>query len=375
MVNNNSKEINYFIQHVKSNPASLNEIKSLAESGIDINLQQFDDGNTALILSAINSNLELAEYLLTIGANPLLTNHDGKVACDYALNNKELYQLIINYELLFSAKTNDLPSLEKALGKGAEINFQDNQGYSALMYAASGSHLNIVEFLIEENADLTLENNDGVEALHLARGHLIYQTIFAEEKLTDEDKRLLLGDDDEYENAYQQLIKFRKSHPFSLEQLDFSPYVHKDKPKIAEEDITELEYHFGHPIPKYLKDIWINYNGCRPKWSYFFDENNNVLTLSHFYFVGIVKNGDRNIWDTINNFADELAAETLPFAEDDHGSIYYLKWHNNRPEVWLFEYGEMVLDDCDDDEDITPIRHSYIKSDFNLLLESLYDVK
>ena len=48
------------------------------------------------------------------------------------------------------------------------INAKDNDGRTALHYASSNSHLNIVSYLVEHNADINAKNNKGYTALHFA---------------------------------------------------------------------------------------------------------------------------------------------------------------------------------------------------------------
>jgi ankyrin repeat protein len=67
-----------------------------------------------------------------------------------------------------AAKTGDLPAIEDALEQGADVNAQDNTGYTALMMAAAHARENVVEFLLRSKANTYLSNNAGATALHLA---------------------------------------------------------------------------------------------------------------------------------------------------------------------------------------------------------------
>jgi len=68
-----------------------------------------------------------------------------------------------------SAETGDLEAVKVALDSGAEINTQNEiLGDSALHIASSKGHLNIVEYLIEKNADCLLTNGTDMTPLHLA---------------------------------------------------------------------------------------------------------------------------------------------------------------------------------------------------------------
>ena len=54
------------------------------------------------------------------------------------------------------------------LNQGAEINAVDDEGWTPLMIAASANRIDIVEILIENNANLDLQNSYGNTALHYA---------------------------------------------------------------------------------------------------------------------------------------------------------------------------------------------------------------
>ena len=59
------------------------------------------------------------------------------------------------------------------LEKGAEANIQDEDGWTALYWAAGSGHGAVVETLLEKGADVNIQNKDGWTALHWAakNGH------------------------------------------------------------------------------------------------------------------------------------------------------------------------------------------------------------
>ena len=70
-----------------------------SDDRIDINKQDNGLGNTALIYSIINADMELVKLLLDLGANPLIKNNNGKNSLDAAnhIKDTELVQLISKY--------------------------------------------------------------------------------------------------------------------------------------------------------------------------------------------------------------------------------------------------------------------------------------
>lgn len=66
-----------------------------------------------------------------------------------------------NELLLNSAKNNDLNGVKKALANGANINYQDINGNTALIYASANGHTNIVKYLVDNNANINHKNKYG----------------------------------------------------------------------------------------------------------------------------------------------------------------------------------------------------------------------
>lgn len=62
-----------------------------------------------------------------------------------------------------------LDIVENLIEYEADINIQNNQGYTALMYAVTFRHVGLVELLLQHGADKTLTNNQGQTALELAQ--------------------------------------------------------------------------------------------------------------------------------------------------------------------------------------------------------------
>ena len=51
------------------------------------------------------------------------------------------------------------------LGKGANVNAKDNDGYAALLRASNEEHTELVAMLVEKGADVNAKINDGWSAL------------------------------------------------------------------------------------------------------------------------------------------------------------------------------------------------------------------
>ncbi len=75
----------------------------------------------------------------------------------------------VNKALLAAAESGDLEAVKKTLEDGAEINAQEKDlRQSALHIASSKGFLEIVELLVEKNADILLLDAVDMTPLHLA---------------------------------------------------------------------------------------------------------------------------------------------------------------------------------------------------------------
>ena len=54
------------------------------------------------------------------------------------------------------------------LNEGADPNIQDNEGYSALMWAVHWGNKDAIELLVEHGADMSLKNDEGESAHSIA---------------------------------------------------------------------------------------------------------------------------------------------------------------------------------------------------------------
>ena len=75
-----------------------------------------------------------------------------------------------NY-LIRAVRNGDFENFVRLLDYGTEVNLQNEDGYTALMWAAIYGNLDIVRLLLDRGANLYLQNNNGKTALILASIH------------------------------------------------------------------------------------------------------------------------------------------------------------------------------------------------------------
>ncbi|XP_030844118.1 serine/threonine-protein phosphatase 6 regulatory ankyrin repeat subunit C-like [Strongylocentrotus purpuratus] len=182
----------------------LDLIQELIGRGAEVNKVD-NDGRTALQLAVLNGHLDVTKYIINQGAE---VNNGGnlsvtplRVAAGFGhlditkflisqgaeVNNggtevKELksmraammvgphYMLLHRMVILMSPNISSV----KKLNQGAEVNKDDNDGWTALHSAANKGHLDVVTELISQGADVDKASDKGWSALYLAAaaGHV-----------------------------------------------------------------------------------------------------------------------------------------------------------------------------------------------------------
>lgn len=364
------------LKEMSSESPQLSKIQEYLEEGADVNYQSEDDGFTALMRASEAENYQLVDYLLQSGANPLLLKNNQK-ASDLTLPHAPAYQLLKNYELLFATHNNDINTVKELLKSGIDINFQGPGGYTALLIAVEQSVIELVDFFLSNGADMSLERNDGAGVFVLVKDYVIYKTLCIGEALSDETKEKIRAEEKIdhrkiYKKAQLKTIEDRQNKPFHVSQLKMSHC----KPPPNETQLSEIEQHFGHPLPEHLKELYLNYNGGWPGLD-IFGEYDERQVISHFYKLGDDHEDISNIWQVIDNLGDILGPDALPFAEHDYGATFFLKWEENQAKVYILYCGELALEYFDSqgeswDSQSLPVAIEPVTDSLDEFLEGLY---
>ncbi len=83
------------------------------------------------------------------------------------------HQLQLNEQLVSAAISGYKDTIISLLGRGADVNYANNGGYTALEFATFNNNIEIVQLLLERGADVNRTNNYGNTILSMAaeRGH------------------------------------------------------------------------------------------------------------------------------------------------------------------------------------------------------------
>ena len=136
--------------------------EALVEAGADLHATNFI-GHSALLTSLCHRDppLELFEYLIRQGANPL---QEDKRGCN---------------SLHYAARAGNVIIIKKLLEIGVDINATDHNGWSPLHWAVSGTKesANVMQLLLQNGCDKNLEDRQGRTALDLAQMFKIEETV------------------------------------------------------------------------------------------------------------------------------------------------------------------------------------------------------
>jgi ankyrin repeat protein len=166
-------------------------LKSMVESGVDVNYQDPQYGSTALMLACNYGFIEMAKFLLDNGAKVNIQAQNGATALTGAAQQSlELVKLLLDKKADVRLKTEEgntaftysimgvlsgsmtTEVAELLLEKGANVDEAPDKGgaagYTCLMMAARNNNPDLVKFLASKGANLNVASQDGATPLSLA---------------------------------------------------------------------------------------------------------------------------------------------------------------------------------------------------------------
>nr|XP_054761417.1 ankyrin repeat domain-containing protein 50-like [Lytechinus pictus] len=152
--------------HLAALQGLLKVMKIILSHGGELNKGD-DDGWTALHIAAENGHLDVTKHLISKGAD---VNREEKDAHNGHIDvTKHLISQGADVN-----KGNDnagnghIDVIKHVISQGAEVNKGDNDGCTALHYAARKGHLNVIKFLIDQGAEVNKTDEYGQTSLLFA---------------------------------------------------------------------------------------------------------------------------------------------------------------------------------------------------------------
>jgi uncharacterized protein len=164
----------------------LEVVQMLIQAGADVNARD-KTGGTPLLKAAtvpsgensseiLKTKAEIIRELLKAGADPQLHDNFGGSAWEQAVinNHQELIDAfegvkgVKETQMIVAASTGDLSVLKKMIAEGADVNYKDTDGWSALTEATLTGQIEAVKILIDSHADVNMKHQKGWTALMVA---------------------------------------------------------------------------------------------------------------------------------------------------------------------------------------------------------------
>ena len=116
--------------------------------------------------------------------------------------------------LLDAARDGKMAKIEDLLAKGADINVQNAEGWTPLMFAVAAAHTKLTKLLLEKGADVNIKTKKGWTPLMIAAKHndvemmklLLEKGAYIHDQNEDGKTALMLAEEQDHKDA----IKFLK---------------------------------------------------------------------------------------------------------------------------------------------------------------------
>ncbi len=198
---NTSEDLNQQLLKEARSRCDINKILALIKKGADVNIQN-KHGETTLMNAAGKGLTKVCLALIENGADVNTQDNDGDTALMWALALIEENGADDNDGNAALMRGTDEDYLEVCLTlikNGADVNLQNNDGYTALMWAVKNGnleiHLEICLVLIEKGADLNVQDKDGRTTLMFA---VYYHDLKLCLALIDKGADLNIQNEDDY---------------------------------------------------------------------------------------------------------------------------------------------------------------------------------
>jgi ankyrin repeat protein len=159
-----------FVQRAEANDAPV--VALFLRAGMKPDARDWN-GNTALELVAREGHLALVKTLVESGADVnralwFAAYRDRKEVVNFLLSRKPSHEAVESALIGAAENSGDAALVQKFIDVGADVNYQDEHGQTALMGAAHDGSVEVVQLLLARGADVHAVNSDGETALHYA---------------------------------------------------------------------------------------------------------------------------------------------------------------------------------------------------------------
>lgn len=148
-------------------------LEVLLENGADVNART-DEGETPSMTASLRGEKETLEILLALSADPHAKDVHGTGLAEIAAagGHKPIVDLLrqigvkVDHPFHVAAGLGDLKGVKEFLGKGKDVNARDGFGATPLLIATVAGQEEMVDFLLQQKADPSLDAKDGYSLMH-----------------------------------------------------------------------------------------------------------------------------------------------------------------------------------------------------------------
>ena len=193
----------------------------LLELGANPNAKmKYYNGRNVLMLALASGNEELALKLIEKGADIKTLDEDGHNMLYFAAEGKlmKMFPLLLKGGLslntkreggknlmMFAAMSGNTPCVKALVAQGANVNEADDTGRTVLMYACLLGQKDTIKYLIKEGANLDAKDKHNVKAVYML-GNVIEME--CRKELIPLVKEMLKLNNNEVDNKFFERIKF-----------------------------------------------------------------------------------------------------------------------------------------------------------------------
>jgi len=160
-------KLKYYITYM-----DLEKVKGFINSGVSVNATYKNDSNLTLLQHAKNVfNPGMRRKGIDYANKTYRDDYTGGESMPYNFNDSVINYLKKNGAVLFKFNITNLTFednqkiIELLINKGADLNLQNNNKDTALLYSSKNGYKDIAELLINKGADLNLQDNNKDTAL------------------------------------------------------------------------------------------------------------------------------------------------------------------------------------------------------------------
>jgi ankyrin repeat protein len=138
------------------------DAKFIIQNGLDLNLPNNYNRNTAIFTGVCANNIEIVEFLINYGANIHHKNAFGDTALHAALVLEyfDLALLLFHHGLMIAVENNKLNYVQQLIFRNANVNLQNLTGKTALHIAIGvlNTNFDIINKLLKYGANPTIKS-------------------------------------------------------------------------------------------------------------------------------------------------------------------------------------------------------------------------